>query len=54
MTERFGMPALLQFFRGANNRDESLDAIRARIQSVYGVSLENVESSWLAMLREPQ
>ena len=51
MTERFGLPALLQFFRGTNNRDESLDAIRARIQSVYGVSLENIESSWLAMLR---
>ena len=50
MTERFGLPALLQFFR-TNNRDESLDAIRARIQSVYGVSLENIESSWLAMLR---
>ena len=51
MTERFGLPALLQFFRGTNNRDESLDAIRTRIQSVYGVSLEDIESSWLAMLR---
>jgi hypothetical protein len=32
-------------------RDESLDAIRARMQSVFGVSLEDVETSWLAILR---
>ena len=50
MTERFGLSAVLQFLR-TNNRDETLDAIRARIQSVFGVSLENIESSWLAMLR---
>jgi len=51
MTERFGMPAVLQFFRQATNRDESLDAIRARMQSVFGVTLEDVEAGWLAMLR---
>ena len=51
MTERFGLPAVLQFFRGVNNREESLNTIRTRVQTVFGVSLEDIESSWLAMLR---
>jgi hypothetical protein len=50
MTERFGIAGIILFFR-TNNRDESLDAIRGRFLSVYGVSLEDVEASWLAMLR---
>jgi hypothetical protein len=50
LTERFGLPAVLRFFQ-TNNRDESLDAIRARIEAVFGVPLEDAESSWLAMLR---
>ena len=50
LTERFGLPAVLRIFQ-ASNRDESLAAIRARIQAVFGVSLEDAESSWLAMLR---
>ena len=50
MTERFGVAGVILFFR-TNNRDESLDAIRARLLSVYGVSLEDIEASWLAMLR---
>lgn len=52
MTDRFGMPAVLQFFRGVNNRDESLETIRARMLAVFGVSLEDVEAGWLAMLRQ--
>jgi hypothetical protein len=50
MTERFGIAGIILFFR-TNNRDESLDAIRARFLSVYGVSLEDIEQSWLSMLR---
>jgi hypothetical protein len=50
LTERFGLPAVLRFFQ-TGNRDESLGTIRARIQSVFGVSLEDVESSWLTLLR---
>jgi hypothetical protein len=52
MTERFGLPAVLQFFRGVNNREESLESIRARMLSVFGVSLEDVEATWLATLRQ--
>lgn len=51
MTERFGLPAVLQFFRGVNNRDESVTVIRARMRSVFGVALEEIEQNWLAMLR---
>lgn len=51
LTERFGLPAVLQAF-ATRNRDESLEAIRARLLSVFGLSLEQLESGWLAMLRE--
>jgi hypothetical protein len=50
MTERFGLPAVIQFFR-TNNRNESLDTIRARVQMVFGTSLEDIEATWLATLR---
>jgi len=51
LTERFGLPAVLRFFR-TDNRDESLDTIRARVQAAFGVSLDEAEASWLAMLRQ--
>lgn len=50
LTERFGLPAVLRFFQ-TNNRDETLDAIRTRFQTVFGASLEEAEVSWLAVLR---
>lgn len=51
LTERFGLPAVLRFLQ-TSNRDETLDAIRARALAVFGASLEEAESGWLAMLRE--
>ena len=50
LTERFGLPDVLRFFQ-TNNRDETLDAIRTRFRNVFGASLEDAESSWLAVLR---
>jgi hypothetical protein len=50
LSERFGWPSVIRFF-AVNNRDESLDAIRARMVSVFGLSLDEVERDWLAMLR---
>ena len=50
MIERFGLPAVLRFFQ-TNDRNESLDAIRTRMQSVFGVPLDDVEATWLALLR---
>lgn len=51
LIERQGLPAVLEFFRQAGGRDESLAAIRARTQHVFGRSLEDLETAWLAMLR---
>ena len=51
MTERFGLEAVLRFFSQAGGRDESLATIRARMQSVFGESLEEAESAWLDLLR---
>lgn len=51
LIERQGLPAVIAFFRQAGGRDESLAAIRARTQSVFGRSLEDLEAAWLAMLR---
>ncbi len=49
LTERAGLPAMLTFMR-VNNPEESLNAIRDRLQSVFGASLEELESGWRAML----
>ncbi len=51
LTERFGLPKVLQFFQ-TNNRDESLSAIRTRVQSVFNLSLEDAEADWLEILRQ--
>jgi hypothetical protein len=50
LTERFGLPAMLRFMQ-VNDRDESLEAVQGRAQAVFGVSLDQLESDWLAMLR---
>ena len=49
LTERFGLPSVLQFLRGGG-QNESLATIQARMRSVFGVSLEDAEVSWLEML----
>ena len=49
LTERFGLPSVLQFLRG-DGPNESLATIQARMRSVFGVSLEEAESSWVQML----
>jgi hypothetical protein len=51
LTERFGLPAVLNFFRGTS-RDESLTTIRNRMQTTFGVSLDDAEQAWLSMLRD--
>jgi hypothetical protein len=50
LTERFGLPTVLRFFQ-TNNRDESLSAIGTRVESVFGLSLEDAEAGWLEILR---
>ena len=49
LTERYGRPAVLQFFR-AGTREESLTTIRSRILDTFGVSLDAIEADWLAFL----
>lgn len=51
LIDRFGLPAMLRFFQ-TTNRDESLDAIRARVQLVFGVTLEDAEAAWLTAIRQ--
>lgn len=48
-TERFGLPPVLRFFQTSNAADE-LDVIRERVAGAFGVSLEELERSWLVML----
>jgi hypothetical protein len=50
LTERFGLSSTLALFRGAA-REDSLPAIRSRMQAAFGVSLEEAEAAWLEMLR---
>ena len=42
---------VLRFCSQAGGRDESLVTIRARMQSVFGESLEEAEGAWLDLLR---
>ena len=49
LTERYGLPAVLEFLRG-DGQNESLATIQSRMRSVFGVSVEEAESSWLQML----
>ena len=49
LTERFGLAAVLDFMRG-NGPNESLAIIQARMTSVFGISVEEAESGWLAAI----
>jgi len=49
LTERFGLPAVLDLLRGGGGT-ESLATIQARTRAVFGRSIEELESDWLAML----
>jgi hypothetical protein len=51
LVDRYGLPVTLDFVRGGGGRDESLAAIRARAATVFGRSLDGLESEWLAFLR---
>ena len=53
MVQRFGLSRVLQFFR-TTARDETVAAIDARLRAVFGASLEDIENSWLTMLRTGQ
>ena len=50
LTERFGLAAMLQFFRDGT-RGEPLSAIEDRLQATFGLRLEEAQAAWLAMLR---
>jgi hypothetical protein len=50
LEERFGLPRVLAFFR-VSGRDDSLDEVRARFQQTFGLTLEEAEAAWLAILQ---
>lgn len=51
LIDRYGMPVVLDFFRQAGGRDESLAAIRTRAERVFGRTLEDLEADWHTFLR---
>lgn len=51
LTNRFGLPAVLEFFRSSSSRD-SVDVIQARMQAALGLSIDQAEADWLAFLRQ--
>lgn len=50
LIEQFGQPAMNDFFRAAPGREESAAAIQARIQRVWGRSVQALEEDWAARL----
>ncbi|MGD9906342.1 MAG: hypothetical protein AB7U83_22955 [Vicinamibacterales bacterium] len=51
LMDRHGLAAVLEFMRRSSGRDESLAAIRARAQAVFGRALADLEDDWLTSLR---
>ena len=51
LIDRYGVPTVLEFFRSAGGRDESIASIRSRSQAVFSRTFEELEADWLAMLR---
>lgn len=50
LTERFGLPAVLQFFR-TSAREDPIATIRIRVEVSFGLSLDEIEDEWLDFLR---
>lgn len=52
LIDRYDVPLVLEFFRRGGGRDESIAAIRARTDAVFGRSFDDIEADWLAFLRQ--
>jgi hypothetical protein len=52
LKDGYGIDAMETFMRGAS-RDDSLNTIRMRMVSAFGVSLEDAEAMWLTLIRGP-
>ena len=52
LQERFGLSQVLSFLR-VSRREDSLGTIGTRFEQIFGVTLEQVEADWLAMLQRP-
>jgi hypothetical protein len=50
LTERFGLPAVLDFLRGAT-RSDPLGTVESRMQGAFGLSVGQAEADWLERLR---
>ena len=50
MIDRYSLERVLEFFR-ISSRTDSIATISARFQTALGVSIEDAEAAWLAMLR---
>lgn len=50
--DQYGVQPTLEFFRVSSHTDD-LATIKARFQAAFGVSIDTVETAWLAMLRNP-
>ena len=48
--DRYGIERGLEFFR-ISSRTDSVTVIKERFQTAFGVSMDDVEREWLAMLR---
>jgi hypothetical protein len=50
LTERFGLPSVLDLLRGGGGATESFATIQTRMHAIFGLSVEEAERDWLAML----
>jgi hypothetical protein len=50
LIDTYGLAAVRDLFGRAGSRDDSLAAVRAAFGAAFGVSLEEAEAGWHAML----
>jgi hypothetical protein len=50
LLDTYGTNRVLEFFR-SSGRDDTLSTIKQRFAAAVGVSLDNAEAAWVAMLR---
>jgi len=51
LIDRYGIEALRAFLRAGGTYSDSAQAVKSRFVAAFGVSLEEAEAAWLAMLR---
>jgi len=51
LIDRFGLQAVLAFFRAGGSPPDTAPAVKSRFRTAFGLSFEEAEAAWLELLR---